>query len=196
MGGGIWVVLLLLACQSQAHAHMIIEGAGEILSGAVHPLMTPSHLIILLGLCLLLGQRLPLDVKTPLWVLAPASAVGLLVTLSGYITVVPVPLLAGIALALGAIVAWGKPTPAWLCRLICAVAGVAIGLDSGVDSGTAWAIFKTLAGTWLSLNLVVAYLTVCVSHGGEKPWARTGIRVLGSWIFAISLLLLAFALRK
>jgi Flp pilus assembly pilin Flp len=65
-----------------------------------------------------------------------------------------------------------------------------------VETGGAAAVAKGLIGTWISINLVAGYLALCVSNGAEKPWARIAMRVAGSWIIAISLLVLAFSLRK
>ncbi len=190
------IFLLSLILQSTVHAHLTVDGAGEVGSGALHPLMTPAHVLILLGLSLMLGQRVPLDLKTPLQVLAPASALALIATTTGKISGVYPPVLIGIAMGIAILVALEIKICAMVCRLICGVAAIGIGLDSGLETGTAIIVAKTLAGTWISMNIVTAYLAICSSPAAEKPWAKTGIRVIGSWIIAISLLALAFSLRK
>lgn len=190
------VLGLFLTLSSTAHAHMTVEGAGEIVNGVLHPLLTPAHVLILLALGLLLGQRVPLDLKRPLRVFAPASALALALTTTGKIPSVYQPMLIGIALCLGILVGLAVKLPRLGSGVICAVAALGIGLDSAVETGSGFTVFKTLFGTWLSLNVAVTYLAICASHGADKPWARTGIRVVGSWIIAISLLVLAFSLRK
>lgn len=185
-----------LTLTGTAHAHNSVEGMGEIANGVLHPLMTPAHLLILLGLGLLLGQRVPMDLKTPLRVFAPASALALALTATGEIPGVYPPLLIGIALGIGILVGLAVKLPRVATGLVCAAAAVCIGLDSAVETGNGFTAFKTLIGTWLGMNSAVVYLAICVSHGADKPWARTGIRVVGSWIIAISLLVLAFSLRK
>ncbi len=177
-------------------AHMTVEGAGQIVNGALHPCMTPAHLLILLGLGLLLGMQVPLDLKTPLRVFAPASAAALLLTTSGRITGVYQPVLIGIALCIAILVGLDWKLPRVVLAVLCAVAALGIGLDSVVESGSTFEVTKTLLGTWLSVNVAVVYLAICASNGADKKWARTGIRVVGSWIVAISLLVLAFSLRK
>ena len=194
--GPLLILLVSLVLQSNAHAHLTVEGAGEVGSGALHPLMTPVHVLILLGLGLMLGQRVPLDLKTPLQVLAPASAIALLATTTGKIGGVYPPILIGIAMGIAILVALELKIRAVVCRLICGVAAIGIGLDSGLETGTAVVVLKTLAGTWISMNIVTYYTAICASHAVGKPWAKTGIRVIGSWIIAISLLVLAFSLRK
>lgn len=189
-------VAALLAFPSTASAHLTIPGAGDLGNGALHPLATPSHVLILLALAILLGRRVPLDLKFAMLVLAPASAAALLATTTGWPGGVAQPFLIGLALVIAALVALEiEPSREFIAGL-CAAAAIGIGLDSGVESGGAAAVAKGLFGTWFSLNFLTGYLALCVSNGAEKPWARIAMRVAGSWIIAISLLVLAFSLRK
>lgn len=190
------MVLLFLVLPSTAHAHLTVEGAGEIASGALHPLMTPAHVMIVLGLGLLLGQQVPLDLKMPMAVLACVSAAALALTATGRITGVYQPVLIVIALCPAAFVALEKRPPRAVMAALCAAAAAGVGLDSGVENAGAAVMVKSLLGTWISLNLVAGYLAICVSNGAGKTWARVGIRVLGSWIIAIAFLMLAFSLKR
>ena len=124
------------------------------------------------------------------------SAAALLLTLSGRVTEVYQPVLIGIALVIATLVGFEIKIPSSVSGVLCAVAATAIGLDSAVDTGSTEGVLKILAGTWLSLNAAVFYIAVCASNAEGRPWARVGIRVLGSWIIAIALLVLAFSLRK
>lgn len=188
--------LIFLALSSTAHAHMAVEGAGEIINGALHPLMSPAHVLVLFGLALLLGQQVPLDLKTPLRVFMPASAIALLLITTGRIASVYPPVLIGIALCIGILVGLEIQLPRLARGALCAAAAIGIGLDSAVESGPAVAVAKTLLGTWLGVNALVVYIAICASNGADKKWARAGIRVAGSWIIAIALMVLAFSLRK
>jgi urease accessory protein len=179
-----------------SHAHLTVQGVGDVANGALHPLMTPAHLLVILSLGLLLGQRVPLRLKTPFRIFAPVSAAALLLTLGGWVDQVGEPVLISIALVTAALVALEMNQPAWLGGLLCTAAAAAIGLDSTVDGGSTVSVLKTLAGTWLGLNAAVFYTAVCASNAEGRKWARTGIRVLGSWIIAIALMVLAFSLRK
>jgi urease accessory protein len=190
------VVLLFLVLPSTAHAHLTVEGAGEIVSGALHPLMTPAHVLIILGLGLLLGQQVPLDLKMPMAVLACVSAAALALTATGRITGVYQPMLVVIALCPALLVALEKKPPRGVMAALCAAAAAGVGLDSGIENASAVVVVKSLLGTWISLNVVAGYLAICVSNSDGRPWARVGIRVLGSWIIAIVFLVLAFSLRK
>jgi hypothetical protein len=71
-------------------------------------------------------------------------------------------------------------------------------LDSGADiGGKPLAIAGTLLGTWVSLGIGLINIAYYVSLAAERErkWIGIGLRIAGSWIFAISLLMLAFALR-
>lgn len=187
---------LFLILTSTAHAHIAVEGAGEIANGALHPLITPAHVLILLGLGLLLGQQAPLDLKTPIRVFAPASAIALALAATGRIAGTYQPVLIGIALCIGILVGLERRLPRVASGALCAAAALGIGLDSAVETGSTAAVAKTLLGTWFSVNALVVYIAICASNGAGKKWASTAIRIAGSWIVAISLLVLAFSLRK
>lgn len=175
----------------------MMEGAGELTNGALHPLMTPGHVLVLLGLGLLCGQNMRGAWRNPLPVFAPALAVALLATLSGFLTgELPQPLVIFLALGLAALVALEIRLPGKAVVALTLLAALVIGLDSGAETGTTAAKLKTLAGTWVTANALVFYIAACASNAEGRPWARTAIRVLGSWIVAIALMVLAFALRK
>lgn len=188
--------LLALTLPATAHAHTPIQGLGEVASGLLHPLTTPAHVLILLGLGLLIGQRQPLNLKTPLLTFVPASAMALGLTCTGWVAGVNQPLLITIAFAVGILVALDKPLPRWPTRCLFGLAAVLIGLDSRVENGGALAVFKTLLGTWISLLVVLCDVAIYGSYCTKRKWTQIGTRVLGSWIVAISMLVLAFALRK
>jgi urease accessory protein len=190
------VFLAVFALAPRAEAHTSIQGMGEFGSGLLHPATTPSHMLLLLALSLWAGQHWFKGLKLPFLTFVAASALGLILSTPRWISEVYPPLLIGIACVIAALVAMHKPLPSIVAAVIYGIAGVAIGLDSGVENGSTIAIVKTLAGTWISLMLILFDLAFYISRGSQKKFIQIGIRVLGSWIIAISLLMLAFALRK
>lgn len=192
-----WVSLLLLAgaLTSTAHAHLVVQGLDEVGNGALHPLVTPAQVLIIFSLSFFLGQQIPFNLKAPVIALATTSAAALLITTTSWIPVIHQPIMIGIALCAATLVTINRKVPTWVPWLLCAIAGIGIGLDSRVEEGAPYAIAKTLFGTWIALNTMVPYIALCASHGAGRPWAITGIRIAGSWIIAISLLVLAFSLR-
>ena len=169
---------------------------GLFTGGLIHPLITPAHLLILLGLGLWLGQHPPLLLRTPMLLFAPFSAAGLWLTTQ--MTVPPLwqPLLICLAFCIALVVTLSARLPAWAFKLVPALAAFSIGLDSGLDSGaSATNTAITLIASWIALNLAVANFAFYTSICPQRQWLQIGIRVAGSWIAAICMLLLAFSLK-
>ena len=195
---GILAIPAVLASSTvSASAHIMMEGAGEITNGALHPLMTPAHVLVLLATGLLWGQNARDKDSNPLRVFAPVLVVALLATLPSLLSgELWQPLVIGVSLVLASLVALELRLPRAAVIALAALSAVVIGLDSGAEADSSAAKIKTLAGTWVTASAVVFYIAACASNAQGKPWARTAIRVIGSWIVAIALMVLAFSLRK
>jgi len=187
---------LVLVLPATAGAHTVTSGVGDFFDGVLHPITTPAHLLVLLGLGLVAGQHPPLNLKVPLAVFIPVSAIALLMTTTGMVKTVYPPILIGLALIAGLLVALEKPPSALVGGIFFAIAALALGLDSAVETGTDVQIAKTLLGTWTGLVLVVADIAFYISLFTKWKWQKIGIRVAGSWITAASFMILAFALRR
>lgn len=187
--------LLCFLAPATAHAHVAITNIGELANGAAHPLMTPAHLLILLGLGLWVGQHSTMNLKPFVMVYVPLTGVALALTLTGFIAGVYQPILICLALCVATLVVLEKSIPPVAAGVLFAVAALALGFDSAVEGGITTALLKSLLGTWSCLVVAVFTLSYYISLC-TKMWMRVGIRVLGSWIIAISLLVLAFSFRK
>ena len=188
-------VALLLALPASASAHTVASGVGYFFGGVLHPLTTPAHVLLLLGLGIYLGQQVPLKLKASLFVFVTVSALALGLTITGLVKTVPPPLIISLALLAGVLVALEIPPAAWVSRGLFVLAALAVGLDSAVETGTGWVVVKTLLGTWTGLIIIVADVAFYSSKFTKWQWQRVGLRVAGSWITAASLMILAFALR-
>ncbi len=146
---------------------------------------------------LLLGQRLPLRLLGPVGIFAAFAAVGLSLTTARVLPAVYQPILIALGLCAGGLVALAVTLPRWVRWTACAAAGLALGLDSGVDPGvTGAAAATTLVATWVSLIVCVTDIAFYSSLMPSYKWVQTGIRVAGSWIVAIAVLLLAFTFKR
>jgi urease accessory protein len=191
-----WLTLaVMLTATPSAHAHLMNTGFGPFYDGLTHLFVTPEDLLPVIALALLAGLRGPRFGRAVLFALPVAwlagSAVGLLlapqVTLPVAETIVTI--------ALGALLAADCPLP------IAAVGGLAIllGLLHGSLNGSE--LPKTNASGQISATGVAVALFVVVSLlAGQAasvrvPWARVAVRVAGSWIVAIGLLMLGWAMR-
>lgn len=193
-----WSALLIfLALHGSAHAHTTVPGAGDFMNGALHPVTVPAHVLILLGLAIALGQRVPFRPGRALLLFAPCAAVALGLTTRFNFTV-PQPALIGIALCGGVVVAVGRPLPFPAWAILVTAGAVCIGLDSGVEDSSRATEIRMLCGTLA--GLVIALFTCAfytsLAAEQERKWLHIALRMAGSWITAISVLLLAFALRK
>ena len=189
-------VALLLALPATAGAHTAIGGVGDLFGGVLHPLTSPTHVLVLLGLGLLAGQYSPLNLKTPLAVFIPVSGIALLFTMTGMVKTVYPPILISLALVTGLLVALERPLPAIATGTVFALAALTLGLDSAVETGATISVAKTLLGTWLGLIFAVTDIAYYLSFFTKQKWQQVGIRVAGSWITAASFMILAFALRR
>ena len=103
-------------------------------------------------------------------------------------------LLAG-AFASGALVAMARPLPTLACALLAAIAGVALGLDSPPEAISIAVATATLLGTGLGASLALAVIVAGTSYhrqrGRVELGAASGARILGSWIAASAVLVLA-----
>jgi hydrogenase/urease accessory protein HupE len=189
------LALAAVAAPGAAWAHGTIAGAGAFYSGALHPLVSPAHLIALLTLGLAIGQRAEPEVErtgAPLAALAVALAIGLSLHAAAGDPDTDRVLLAGAALVgVGVAAAWRWPAP-WLVVLAAAV-GVAAGLASGPSGVQGSARATMLAGTGLAAFAVTAYAAVMTATI-RQPWLQIAVRVLGSWFAAAALLVLALGL--
>ena len=175
--------------------HVAVEGWSDFANGAIHPVVNPAQLLVVAGLALLVGRQEPLRIKRPMLAFAIPSAIALGLTAAGIGGELPQPVLCAIALCLGLLVAIGKALPQIVVTGLCTLAAVAISLDSGVENGGWSSVLQTLVGTWLSLCLLVLYVSLATSNATGKPWAEIAVRILGSWLVAIALMVLAFSLR-
>lgn len=175
-----------------------MPGINDLITGVLHPLIVPSHVLILLSFALFLGQQIPLRIGPPVISYASALGVGLVLTTTGWPIPSPALLLAVLGFGAGLLVAIGRPLPLVVRCVLTAAAGAVLGLDSGSDATTGWAVAKMLIGTWASATVWLVSLSTYAAMAAElrKQWVSVALRVGGSWIAAISLLMLAFALRR
>jgi hydrogenase/urease accessory protein HupE len=129
-------------------------------------------------------------------IFAPLSGLALFLTTTGWIKSVYPPVLICIALCAAVLLALEKTPPPVALGALFAAAALALGLDSGIEPAPTAKSVKTLLGNWISLSVLLADVAIYVSLAGEAKWLKIALRIAGSWIIAISLLVLAFSMRK
>jgi hydrogenase/urease accessory protein HupE len=187
-------LLIWASSPGQASAHLVNSGFGPFYDGIAHLFVTPEDLLLVVALALLAGLggkrsgRLVLFVLPTAW-LAGAGA-GWMSELSAGLPV----LSAALLIAVGALVAadWRLP--------LAFLAGFALtcGLAQGCFNGAALA--GVSSGSLAVVGIVCAVFVVVALIAGQVAslqvnWARIAVRVVGSWIGAIGLLMLGWAVR-
>jgi hydrogenase/urease accessory protein HupE len=192
-----WILASLLlwaCCPGRANAHLVTSGLGPFYDGVAHVFVTPEDVLAVVALALLAGLGGKRCGRAVLFVLPGAwlagALLGLRMPLSAGIPVVS----AAITIGLGGMVAAG-------CRLplaLAAGAGLTCGLFKGSCNGAALA--GVGAGGLAAGGIACAVFVIVALVAGqvavvEQAWARIVVRVAGSWIGAIGLLMLGWAVR-
>jgi hypothetical protein len=156
--------------------------------GLFQPLLVPAHASVLLALGLLLGQQG--RALVPLIAFATALAAGLaaIALAVGQTPAGNVVLLA--AALTGILVALARPLPLALYTALAAVTGAALGLDSPPQAISLAEATVTLIGLGIGACCMLA-IVVIAARSLRRDWQRIGMRIVGSWIAASAILVLA-----
>jgi hydrogenase/urease accessory protein HupE len=183
------------ALSSKAEAHLVTTGLGPVYDGIGHFFLSPDDLCPVLALALFAGLR---GAKTGRWVLFIVPVAWLVGGLIGQRSGVDAPRFAIPALSfliLGILVA----TDLRLSAIGVAVLGIGLGLLHGFLNGItlppggdgALALIGIAATLFVFVTLVAAFVVSL-----RLAWTRIAVRVAGSWIAAIGLLMLGWSLHQ
>lgn len=191
-----WVLAVAVAVASPtpAHAHLMTTGFGPFYDGLAHLLVTPEDLLPVIALALLAGFHGPRFGRTVLFALPAAWLVGSLVGLLVAPHVTLPAASAAVTIAVGGMVAAGQPLPLELVAGFAVALGLFAGACTGIDLVTAHASPLGAAGVTAALFVVVSLLAGQVASI-RASWARIAVQVAGSWIAAIGLFMLGWAVR-
>jgi len=187
-----WITLVgLLLVPGAALAHGSGPGLDGFLSGFIHPLVEPAHLIALIAFVLLIGQQGMKATHPGLLALCIASGVGLLVAGFGWPINTDVALLTFAGMS-GMAVALAKPLP----RAAYVIAGIWVGLGIGIasapDGPGGGPMIATMLGTWAGAS-IWATNGSSVVEALKRPWVLVLMRVVASWMAACAVLFLALS---
>jgi len=94
------------------------------------------------------------------------------------------------AALIGILVALAMPLPLAVSTAFAAVTGAALGLDSPPQAISLAAATMTLIGTGIGACCALAIAVIAV-RPLRRGWQRIGMRIVGSWIAASAILVLA-----
>jgi urease accessory protein len=174
-------------------AHLVSTGLGPVYDGIGHLLTTPEDLVPVIALALYAGLRGAKAGRLALFLLP-------LAWLAGGLAGLRLPAAGAIAapslsfLLLGALAAADLRLPSSAVASLAAVVGLVNGFSNGAAFAGAGPGAAGLAGVAAALFVVVSLVSAFVVSL-ERPWMRVAVRVAGSWIAAVGLLLLGWSLR-
>ena len=163
----------------------------QLFAGLLHPLVVPAHVLAIAALALLIGQQGWRRSVPMAYVVA--ILIGLGAIAMAYVPKFSEEALLTFAAVTGLLVALARPLPQGLGALLAAAMGLSLALDSPPEALVVMQANLTLLGTALGavvLLLILLRGTARLRH----HWQRICARILGSWIAASAILVLALRL--
>lgn len=169
-------------------------GFGPFYDGLAHLFVTPEDLLPVVALALLGGLLGPRFGRAILFTLPLAwiggNLTGGLMSASFTLSLVS----ASLTIVLGILVAANKPLPLLLIVGLAAFLGWLHGSLNRIDQAQAHPLILLSVGVATALFVIVSLFAGQVSRL-RVPWLRVAVRVGGSWIAAIGLLMLGWLVR-
>ncbi len=177
-----------------AHAHLVTTGLGPLYDGIMHFLVSFEDLLPVVAMALLAGLNGPQAGRRALFVLPAAWLVGGLAGYAAGAAPAGAWLTALSALVLGLLVAADRRLPIALVTALAALLGLLHGWLNGAGIAEANREGLALLGIGGAVFVVVALLAA-VAASVHAQAARIAVRVAGSWIAAVGVLLIGWQLR-
>jgi hydrogenase/urease accessory protein HupE len=183
-----------LAMPARAEAHLVNTGLGPFYDGVSHLFISPEDLLAVLALGLLAGLGGPRYGRFVLFSLTGAWMVGGLAGLAQAREIAPQVAVIIPFFVVGLLVALDRRFPIGLIGSFA----IALGLVHGFLNGTAMVAAKLGAIGLIGINASVFVLAAVVAAFVvwlQSAWTRVGVRIAGSWIAAIGLLMVGWAIK-
>lgn len=179
---------------SRADAHLVSTELGPFYDGALHPLVSPEDLLLIVAVAALGALRGVDAARRGLVALLVGWTIG---AAAGFALPIepPAPRLvtAGLLLLLGGAAALGRPPRARVLGPLACAAAALHGIENGAAARAADGDWLAVAGI-LTGVLVVASLSCATGARVERAGGSFALRVAGSWTAAIGLLLAGWEL--
>lgn len=177
-----------------AKAHLVTTGLGPVYDGITHLVVSPGDLLMVIALSLLAGLGGASHGRWALAALPVAWLVGGVLGLQGAGEITLPIVVAAALFAAGALVAADLDLSRHVVTGLVAVLGLFYGVLNGSALTEAGAGLLGLLGIVVTVAVLVALLAGTVV-GLRSGWARIVVRVAGSWIAAIAILMLGWAVK-
>lgn len=178
-----------------AHAHESSTGLGPVADGFAHLFLGFDDLLAVVAMAMLAGLGGRALARRVTLALPAAWLVGGVAGWLGFATRVPASATALSLLLVGILVAADRRAPSAIPLALAAGVGLLHGaLNGAALAGAGGEALLALAGT-AGAVLVVSLLVSRGASSVTRPWQRVAVRAAGSWIAAIGLLYLGWALK-
>ncbi len=188
------VAVAALLVPGRAEAHLVNTGFGPFYDGISHLFVTAPDLLVVAALALLAGLRGNAAARGTLLAVIVAWALGGLAGLMMAPAVLWTAITTGSFLLLGALLAADRELPAGVVIGLGALVGLIHGFLNGAESAASGIGFVGLVGSVAALA-VLATLMSAAAVSLAQGWTRIAVRVAGSWIAAIGILMLGWLFR-
>lgn len=181
-------IAALLAASPPAFGHLVNSGLGPVYDGALHLLLSPLDLLGLTAIALLAGLRgakagrMSVVGMTLAWLLAGLAGLHL-----SSVSELPL-LLVVTVLVPGVMVAFDLEMPPFLVAVLAVLCGALHGLLNGAALTVAGAGLTALFGIVITVLLICLLIAAAVV-ALKGVWPRIAVRVLGSWVAAVGILM-------
>ena len=187
-------LILLIAYPSTAAAHLVTTGLGPFYDGALHLLLSPEDLLGLVAATALAGlqgakaSRIAVVTLATTWFIFSLVSLNLTVGFDfPWLNIISI-------IILGALVAVNPTLPPAVAALLAGLYGALHGLLNGsalaaMDSG-----LLSIVGVSVTV-LIIGLLCSALIVSLKAAWTRIAIRVAGSWIAAVGMLMLGWMVR-
>jgi urease accessory protein len=192
--GRLVFVIWLVSFASSAHAHSTVKGVGDLYAGLLHVLTALEHVLPFVALSLLAGQR---GLKAQAEAVLLVFPVALMIGAAAALWVPPVHGLAffnvASAILLGGLVAAAWPLPGAVFYGLVILFGISHGFANGEAIAGSIKAYLFILGIGLAGLAILAYGMLMVDFllRRKASWIPIAVRVAGSWIAAIGVLVLA-----
>ncbi len=185
---------LMFLWPKTAHAHLMSTGFGPFYDGIMHLTMSPDDLLGVLALALLAGLTSASHGRAVLFSLTAAWLSGGLIGLQ-LEREISLPVVNTLSfLMVGVLVALDSKLPLALVTCLSIILGLFHGFCNGSAMSEAGGGILALLGIATGVFVIVTIAAALVTSL-RLAWMRVAVRVAGSWIAAIGLLLLGWTFR-
>jgi hydrogenase/urease accessory protein HupE len=187
-------VMSILLLPAVADAHLVNTGFGTFYDGVAHFFITPSDILIALGLGLLAGLCGAPASRAAIIAMPAAWLTGELIG-STYPAIITLPWLTTLSFGIvGALVALNAKMPRPVLLMLTCAAGLLHGFVNGATIAAAGTDRLGMLGVAMAVFVITTLLAALVVSL-RAQWSRIAVRVAGSWIAAIGLLMIGWLVK-